>query len=129
MLLNISTWLNIILVFAMALLQLCLTLGMPFGEYALGGTHKILPPKKRIMSGIVFVAFSIAGLSYLQNADVIGMIFNLTFSNIYLIVYTSFLGVAIPFNAFITKSKKEKYIMTPLSIVGFASAIFFLVNS
>lgn len=129
MLFSISTWLNIIMVFFMALLQLFLTFGMPLGEYALGGTHRILPPKKRVLSGFVFCSFFIAGLSYLQKSGIITTILNATFVNIYLVIYTLFLACAIFFNGFITKSKKEKYYMTPCTIVGFISSVFFLINS
>jgi hypothetical protein len=62
MLLSISTWFNIIMVFFMAFLQLSLTFGAPLGEYVLGGTHRILPPKKRILSGFVFCSFFVAGV-------------------------------------------------------------------
>jgi len=129
MLLSISTWINIILTFCMALLQLSLTLGVPLGEYVLGGTHQILPPAKRVLSGLVCCSFFIAGLSFLQRAGIAPTIFAATFATTYLIIYAMFLASAIVFNGFITKSKKEKFWMTPISIIGFISIVYFLLHT
>lgn len=127
--LNIAEWISIVMVFGMALLQLSLTLGAPFGEYVLGGMDKILPGKMRFVSGFFSCIFALTGLSYLQRTGKITPLFNITFANVLLIIYTLFLAYAIIWNGFLTKSKKEKYVMTPLSIIGCISSIFLLFNS
>ena len=129
MLLSIATWISICLVFGMALLQFALTLGAPIGEYALGGTHSVLPTKMKFVSGSFFCLFIVVGLAYLQRADKIAPILNASFVNVLLIIYTLFLAYAIIGNGFLTKSKKEKYVMTPLSIIGCICSVFFLLNS
>jgi hypothetical protein len=127
--LSFAAWVSICLVFAFAILQLSLTIGAPFGEYVLGGTHKVLPGNRRFISGAFSCLFFVVGCSYLQKTEIILPIFNVTFVNILLVAYTLFLIYAIIGNGFITKSKKEKYVMTPLSIIGCISSIYLLLNS
>jgi hypothetical protein len=113
--------------FGCALLQLSLTLGAPFGEYALGGQDRVLPKKKRLLSGTLSVLWVIFGILYLQKGEILGIGLNSTFVSTMLIIYTVFLGYAIIGNGFITKSKKEKYVMTPLSAVTFMLSVITLV--
>jgi len=126
--LDITMWVNVILVFVMAFLQMALTFGAPLGEYALGGMNKILPIKMRFVSALFSSLFVIVGLSYLQLASKTYSLFNVTFIDILLIIYTVFLAFAIISNGFLTKSKKEKYVMLPLSIIGFISSFYFVFN-
>lgn len=127
MLLSITMGISICLVFGFALIQIALTLGAPIGEYALGGVHKVLPLKLRIVSGFFSTLWVVVGFSYLQRVRMIVPIFNNTFVNVLLIVYTVFLTYSIIGNGLITKSKKEKYLMTPLSIIGFISRVLSIV--
>lgn len=128
-LLDIAIWTSIVLVLCMALLQLSITLGAPLGEYVLGGTHKVLPTKMKFLSGFLSCLWFVVGISYLQEADIINPIISGASANMLLIIYTIFLGIAIIWNGFVTKSKKEKYVMTPLTTIGFICSMFFLLNS
>ncbi len=124
----IAAWLSIGLTFTMALLQLSLVFGAPFGEYVLGGKHKVLPPKMRLLSVLYTCIFIIVGLSLLQAAEIIAPVFGTVFMKVTLIIYTLFLAYAIIGNGFITKSKKEKYVMTPISIIGCAASVVVLLS-
>ena len=116
-----------IITFGMALLQLSLTFGAPFGEYVLGGLNKVLPKKMRFVSGTFSFIFIFVGMAYLQRGNVMYMGLSSVFVNIIVIVNTLFLAYAIVGNGMLTKSKKEKYLMTPLSIIQFiCSMIAFL---
>jgi cation transport ATPase len=110
-----------------ALLQLSLTLGAPLGEYALGGQDRVLPKRKRLLSGTLSVLWVIFGMLNLQKGKILDIGLNSTFVNTMLIIYTVFLGYAIIGNGFITKSKKEKYVMTPLSAVTFIMSVITLL--
>ncbi len=112
----------------MALLQLSLVFGAPLGEYVLGGKHKVLPPKTRMLSGMYTCVFIIVGLSLLQAAEIIAPVFDAAFMKVTLIIYTLFLAYAIIGNGFLTKSKKEKYVMTPISIIGCAASVVVLLS-
>ena len=112
-----------IITFGMALLQLSITLGAPFGEYALGGTSKVLPQKMRLISCTFFFVFIFVGMAYLQWGNILSIGFNSMFVKIIIIVNTLFLGYAIIGNGMLTKSKKEKYVMTPFSIIQFICSV------
>lgn len=51
----VSSLICAVITFGMALLQLSITFGAPFGEYVLGGQNKVLPKKMRFTSGTFFV--------------------------------------------------------------------------
>ncbi len=108
-----------IITFGMAVLQLSLTFGAPFGEYVLGGRNKVLPLKMRFVSNIFSLVFLFVGLAYLQRGKVVYLGLSSTVVNGVVIVNTMFLAYAIVGNGILTKSKKEKYLMTPLSVMQF----------
>lgn len=112
-----------IITLAMALLQLSITLGAPFGEYVLGGENKVLPKKMRYISCTFLIIFIFVGLAYLQWGNILYMGFNSMFVKIIIIVNTLFLAYAIIGNGMLTKSKKEKYVMTPFSIIQFICSV------
>jgi hypothetical protein len=116
-----------VITFVMALLQLSLTLGAPFGEFVLGGLHKVLPPKMRITSSTFSIIFIFIGLTYLQKGNIISLGLNQILVNIVVIINTLFLAYAIIGNGFLTKSKKEKYVMTPFAIIQFILSVIVLL--
>jgi len=91
--------------------------------------HRVLPAKMRFASGFFSALQVIVGLLYLQRAGKIAPIINVTFMNIALIIYTLYLAYSIIYNGFLTKSKKETYLITPLCIIGFISSTFLLFNT
>ena len=127
MLFNVAIIISILMVFGCGLLQLSLVFGAPFGEYVLGGQHRVLPIKMRFISGVFSLIFMVVGVSYLQEAGVIGNPLHPVFIKALLVAYTLFLAYAVIGNGFITKSKKEKYLMTPCSIIGFVSSVIVLI--
>jgi len=127
MIFNIAMTINISMAFGFALLQLSLVFGAPFGEYVLGGQNRVLPIKMRFISGSFSLVFMSVGLSYLHIAGTISGLCSTVFIRILLVAYTAFLAYAIIGNGFITKSKKEKYIMTPCSVIGFLCSVFILI--
>jgi len=120
---------SIALAFGFALLQLSLVFGAPFGEYVLGGQRRVLPMKMRIVSCFFSLFFVIVGVSWLQVAGAIDGLLHPQFTKALLIIHTLFLAYAIIGNGLITKSKKEKYVMTPISIAGFLCGLFVLLTN
>ncbi len=116
-----------IVTFIMLLLQLSLSLGAPFGEYALGGKHKVLPRKMRLVSSMFAFVYVFFILAFLQKGNVLHIGMNSTFVNVLLIVNALFLAQAIVGNAFITKSRKERLVMTPISIFEFVCSVAVLI--
>ncbi len=126
--LKAAAWVSAGLAFGMALLQAALALGAPLGEYALGGKHRVLPPRMKPVSVFFASVFIVIGLMFLQAAESILPVFNETFVMVVLAIYTLFLAYAVIGNGFITKSKKERFVMTPISLVGFVTAVLVLIK-
>lgn len=111
----------------LAIFQMLLATGKPYGEYAWGGQHKILPKSLRVGSIIsigVYILFSIILLdaSSLINIMPEGAIksYGIWFLILYLVI-----GV---FVNSISRSKKERNTMTPIvTILLVCSLIISLV--
>lgn len=125
----ISSILCAVITLGMAVLQLLLTFGLPLGEYVLGGQHKILPKRMRLISSTFSLLFIFVGICYLQRVSIVNI--GLTFGvvNVIIIVNTLFLAYAIIGNGILTKSKKERYVMTPFSIIQFVLSVLTLLNT
>ncbi|RII33700.1 hypothetical protein D2A34_18435 [Clostridium chromiireducens] len=117
-----------VITFGMSLLQLSITFGAPFGEYVLGGQNKVLPQKMRFISATLFFIFIFVGMTYLQRGNILNIGFNSIFVKIVIIVNTLFLAYAIVGNGMLTKSKKEKYVMTPFAIIQFIFSVVSLIS-
>jgi len=123
---TIATSISIVLAFGMAVLQFLLICGAPLGEYILGGAHRILPARMRFVSGFFSCFFIAVGIAYMQRTGIMAPLFSASFADILRIIYTLFLAYAVIGNSFLTKSKKEKCVMTPLSIIGCLSSVYVL---
>ncbi len=117
------------LTFFMGVLHIMLSIGLPIGEYVLGGKNKIIPKRKRYINVILAFVFSFLGVFYIGKAIPIPFQFSDIMSKIIMILYSLFLLYAIIGNTFFTKSKKEKIVMIPASAVGFVCSFFTLLLS
>ena len=115
----ISTVCSIIgalLLLAVAIMEVLLIIGLPLGEFTMGGRHKVLPPMYRIFaaSSIILQLFGAAML--LQGGGLMNMWFAGKVIKIICFVFAGFFAVNTIMNI-ISPSKKEKYVMTPLAAV------------
>jgi hypothetical protein len=97
--------------------QVLLALGLPLGKLAYGGKYEKLPTNMRIMSLIAIGIFALGSISVLERVAII-MIFN---NQIFTLVVVWIIAVYLAFNTLtnaISKSKQEKLIMTPLSLIS-----------
>ncbi|WLV25200.1 hypothetical protein QR721_02930 [Aciduricibacillus chroicocephali] len=108
---------------SIAVFQILLSLGSPFGEYAMGGKYKVLPKKLRFVSVINAVILLCMGVVILQHKDVISGLGFLP-TGILVWAITIFLGLNTIANI-ISRSKKERKVMTPLS--GFALVLCLVI--
>ena len=97
-------------------LYILLALGLPYGEYAMGGKYKVLPKKERIICIISVFIQAFAILILLQTGRVIGLGFSDKIVNLLCYFFAVYLSLNVFMNLF-SKSKKERQFMTPLSIV------------
>jgi hypothetical protein len=104
--------------------QFALASGKPFGEFAWGGQHKVLPNKLRIasiLSIFIYLVIIVCLLSKSGLYQIIpkGMLLDVL---VWLILAYFMLGIFL--NA-ISPSNSEKYAMTPISII-LSSCVFII---
>lgn len=90
--------------------------GLPFGEFTMGGQHKILSNIFRIMAMVSFVIQLFAIMIILQAGGFIELWFSHNTIKYICFSFAVYLSLNTIMNLF-SKSKKEKYIMTPLSLL------------
>jgi hypothetical protein len=120
---NIAIVISVIILLGMAVLHILLLLGFPLGEYVLGGENRVMPKNKRYLNVIFSAIWLFAIIVYLEKGEFISFFNNPLLTDILFIVFTIFFGIAIFSNGFLTSSKKEKYVMTPLCILIFVCSV------
>ncbi len=115
-----------ILFVSIAVFQVLLSLGYPLGEYAMGGNYKVLPKKLRITSVVNALILVFMGFVFLQHANVLNGVDFLS-TNILVWVITIYLGINTIANL-ISRSKKERFVMTPLSSLTFILCLFIALS-
>ena len=91
--------------------------GLPLGEFTMGGQHKILPKKFRVMAVISVVIQIFAMIIILQAGGFISLWLPFTVTKYICLFFAAYLTLNTIMNM-ISKSKKEKYVMTPISLVA-----------
>ena len=102
--------------FGIMCFQILLALGFPFGQAAWGGKYKRLPPGFRIASLFSAGIMAFASIIVLEKAAIFSAINNSTVVTTGVWIFTAFLGLNTISN-FISRSKWEKRIMTPVSLI------------
>ena len=102
------------LIATMTVLVAC---GLPLGEFTMGGQHKILPKKLRV-AAVISVAIQIfAMIIDLQAGGFIPLWFSFKITKYICFFFAAYLSLNTIMNM-ISKSRKEKYVMTPLSLIA-----------
>ena len=107
------------------ILSFLIICGLPLGELTKGGQYKVFPHKLRIVLIIQIILQIFFVLIILQMGEFIPLFFSHNVTKIIGIVMAVYLSFNTVMNL-ISKSKKEKYIMTPLS---FVTAICFWITA
>jgi uncharacterized membrane protein YidH (DUF202 family) len=100
----------------LSIFQILLAVGLPLGRFAYGGKHETLPKNLKIMSIIAVGIFIFGSISVLIRAELFLIIQN---SLVFLVVVW-ILAFYLAFNTFVnlmSRSKSEKYVMTPISLI------------
>lgn len=114
-----------VLFFGICIITVLVAFGMPLGEYTMGGNYKILPVKLRIFEVISIFIQIFAMLIILQAGGFIPLFFSFRITKYICFFFAFYLSLNTIMN-FTSKSKKEKYVMTPLS---FIAAICYWITS
>jgi len=109
-------------VIVISILIIC---GLPLGELTMGGQYKVFPKKLRavLVTQLILQIFFVVII--LQMGGFIPLWFSVKVTKVICIVMAVYLSLNTVMNSF-SKSKKEKYIMTPLSLI---SAICFWISA
>lgn len=111
-----------VLLAALSIFQLALALGAPLGRFAWGGAHERLPTGFRIGSVIAILTYAVFAVLALDRAGLTRLLPDPAIANIGIWVIVAYLGLGIVMNA-ISRSKPERYTMTPLVLVLFSLAL------
>lgn len=107
------------------ILTLLIICGLPLGEFTMGGKYKVFPKKLRIILVTQLILQLFFLIIILQMGGFISLWFSAKLTKIIGIVMSAYLSLNIIMNL-MSKSKKEKYIMTPISLIA---AICFWIAS
>ena len=98
-----------------ALFQLLLAAGVPWGHYAWGGAHEVLPTRLRIASLVAIPIYAWAAAIILSRADVVRMIKNTRVTHTGIWVLTVVFGLGVILNA-LSRSEGER-LMAPVVLL------------
>ena len=105
-----------VLLLAVAIMEVLLIIGLPLGEFTMGGRHKVLPPMYRIFAASSIILQLFGATMLLQGGGLMNMWFAGKVIKIICFVFAGFFAVNTIMNI-ISPSKKEKYVMTPLAAI------------
>ena len=91
--------------------------GLPLGEFTMSGQHKILPKKLRVVAAISVAIQIFATIIILQAGGFIYLWLSFKVTKYVCFFFAAYLSLNTVMNM-ISKSRKEKYVMTPLSLIA-----------
>ena len=116
-------YIGVCLLVVVIILSILLICGLPLGELTMGGRYKVWPKEFRIIAiGQLFVQL-FAAYILLSAGAISPLLFTREITKIICFVFAVFFVIN-TFMNFISGSKKEKYIMTPMSAI---EAICFMI--
>ena len=99
-----------------AIMTVLVACGLPMGEFTMGGQHKILPKKFRVRAAISVAIQIFAIIIILQAGGFIPLWLSFKVTKYICFFFAAYLSLNTIMNM-ISKSRKEKYVMTPLSLI------------
>ena len=114
-----------VLFFVITVLNVLLLCGLPLGELTMGGQYKVLPKHLKIPAASSLLVQVFAIFIVLQAGGYLELWFSFKVTRIICYIYAGYLVLNSCMCLF-SKSKKEKYIMTPLA---FGAAVCFFITA
>lgn len=121
----ITAWIGSLTFAAVSILYLLLAAGLPYGAYAMGGKHIVMPKQQRVACASSVLIQWFAVLCILQAGDIIEIEVIASIAIGACFFFACYLLLNTIMNAF-SKSRKEKLTMTPLSLL---TAVCFLITA
>ena len=98
-------------------LSILIIIGLPLGELTMGGQYKVFPKKLRIVLFTQLFLQVFFVIIILQMGGIIPLWFSYNVTRVISICMSIYLSLNALMNL-VSKSKKERYIMTPLSLIA-----------
>lgn len=114
-----SDWVALIAsvgIVCLAVFQMLLAAGLPYGAAAYGGTNTVLPSRLRWGSGISSALFCGAFYVVLGEADLFGVAGRATFINVAIWIFVAIFGLSATANI-ASHSRWERRLMAPIALV------------
>jgi hypothetical protein len=112
---------------ALAVLQLLVAVGKPYGRLVWGGAHRVLPARLRIGSAIAIVLYAAFTLVLLDRSGLLSVLGSGAFRVVAAWGLFAYLAIGIALNA-ISRSRPERFTMTPVTAVLAACALIIAVS-
>jgi hypothetical protein len=106
-----------ILFLGIAIMTVLVAIGLPLGEFTMGGQYKILPDNLRIMAIVSVIIQIFAIVIILQAGGFVPLMFSYNITRYICFFFAAYLSLNTIINLS-SRSKKEKYVMTPLSFIA-----------
>jgi hypothetical protein len=112
---TLAAWILTVALAGLAVLQLFVAAGRPWGRFVWGGQHDVLPTGLRIGSLMSVLAYALIALIVLDRAGVVDVVSD-TVATVGTWVITAYFTLGIAANA-ASRSRSERAVMTPLCAV------------
>lgn len=109
----------------LAVFQILLISGMPWGRLAWGGQHRVLPRGLKISSAVSILLYAVFGSAAVAKAGLVPSFVNDTVLGPAMWALTAYFALGIVLNG-ISRSKPERLVMTPVALL---LAVLYLVLS
>jgi len=113
---EIAAILACVILAGLAIFQALLIAGFPFGRFAWGGAHNVLPNKLRIGSAISIILYMIIAAIILETSGLISLISSNSLTGIAIWILAGYFLIGVFMNA-ISKNKSERMMMTPVAFL------------
>ncbi|QDP83485.1 hypothetical protein FOH10_14715 [Nocardia otitidiscaviarum] len=104
----------VVVLSVLAVFQVALACGAPWGAFAWGGGRRVLPARLRIASGMSLLLYAVFALVILDRADVIDILDD-SVTRVAAWFIVGFMALGVAANS-ASRSKPERYVMTPVSL-------------
>ncbi len=110
-----AAWIFAAMIAGLALFQVALAAGAPWGRFAWGGAHEKLPAGFRIGSLVSLLVYGTCAAIILDRAGLVEAVSD-DVSRTGAFVVAGFMSLGVAMNA-ISRSKPERFTMTPVALV------------
>ncbi len=118
----------VVLLGILCVFQLALAAGAPWGRFAWGGQHEgVLPAGYRVASAVSVLVYGFVAVLALDRAGVIDVLPDAV-SQVGMWIAFALLALGVVMNA-ISRSKRERYAMTPLALALAVLALFIALSA